>query len=967
MAGSPSASWLAAMRAATVEPVVHCSIALDSVTMDFHNSPESMDSTVTGDPLLNSITSVAQSIDPIRRGLQYSEMDLTLVDDGKIRGLVSTQVYYNAVVTVKLGTSGLALSDFEIIFKGNIIRLHPGEGQITVKVRSLDALIADKSNMRAHIKHPFDVVERMLLDSGVASGNIDSTSFTLGTYSGDISHYCFSSIAATRDRGKEDFDRRGRIDPGLENITYMHDYTYDAIDFRTFVDEVMMLTRTTMFVDSAGKVALKHYDSSEAVVVHFTTDDYTDFDQVEEDPLIFNKINASLRSSGPQRFVRKDATSIALYGDEQLDVDVLFLAPNAAYHEVGSVITAEPTTSGFAGTVRLATSQSDEAPSADRPVYWLHRQEVLKSTSAFTLRSSSIVQEYDADGDTSGFVTIPMDIRFNSPATRPFAGNQATEADRFVHDLTATYDFSTYVLDRFSNTAPKVRISTSLEFSYLELGDLVSLDNDIFLSPELSLDGLDSSVKFEIIGKEITALGDSVGVVLDLIYATKTSAPSTSLASELAGKYETMMPNSILQAIEVGLSSNSVVHGLTMTTGSGLTGTVVAGAASGGAGMFRTTPASLDFVATASKDNYVGINLYTGQPIVTAVTTDAAEPALLSGEVRLGKAVAGASSISSVVDLRRIGHVSVDQIDKEAITPSRGLIWNAGFGIYPNNGTAPPGWELTAGTAGTDIIKSTTVDSGRHSLKTMGTGTAITIYSEKIPVDKNRPYRCSAMCQQSGAEGITVTVYWWDVNRAASSVSYKTVVHNANLSSTGAWIPITGVVTPPSDAVFASVRLTAVNGSGVTSYFNNGELTEETRSFNAKLATTNFTGYSSGAAIIFNSELHDYGDDYDTSNGEYTVPESGVYAFSSIISLVGAVGVRGLLISLVGSTSGTLACTYLADAAHGTDEWNDLSIALDSAASAVVKGETVTVQVVWSGVAPAIRHTFTFFSGRQVS
>ena len=148
-----------------------------------------------------------------------------------------------------------------------------------------------------------------------------------------------------------------------------------------------------------------HFNSSEATVMHFTTDEYTDFQQVEEDPAIYNKVNASFRSSGPQRFVRSDATSVTAYGDEQLDIDVLFLDPNAVYHESGSVITAEPTVSGYAGTVSLTSSQSDEAPSADRPVYWMHRQEVLKSTSAFTLNSQSIAQNFGADGDAAGCVT----------------------------------------------------------------------------------------------------------------------------------------------------------------------------------------------------------------------------------------------------------------------------------------------------------------------------------------------------------------------------------------------------------------------------------------------------------------------------------------------------------------------------------------------------------------------------------
>ena len=134
MAGSPSAAWLYEMRQGTVEPVVHCSIALSGTTMDFHNwTCGGLDSTVTGDPLLSEIASVSQQTDPVIRSTQMSELTLTLTDDGKIRGLADTQTLYDSIVTVKVGTANLALSDFVVIFKGPIIRIHPTPGQILLK------------------------------------------------------------------------------------------------------------------------------------------------------------------------------------------------------------------------------------------------------------------------------------------------------------------------------------------------------------------------------------------------------------------------------------------------------------------------------------------------------------------------------------------------------------------------------------------------------------------------------------------------------------------------------------------------------------------------------------------------------------------------------------------------------------------------------------------------------------------
>ena len=115
MAGTPSAAWFEKFRSATIEPVVHCSVALSGTTMDFHNwTCGGLDSTVTGDPLLSEIASVSTQTDPIVRSTQMSELTLIVLDDNKIRSLATTQDFYDSIVTIRLGAPGLALSDFEI-------------------------------------------------------------------------------------------------------------------------------------------------------------------------------------------------------------------------------------------------------------------------------------------------------------------------------------------------------------------------------------------------------------------------------------------------------------------------------------------------------------------------------------------------------------------------------------------------------------------------------------------------------------------------------------------------------------------------------------------------------------------------------------------------------------------------------------------------------------------------------------
>ena len=74
-----------------------------------------------------------------------------------------------------------------------------------------------------------------------------------------------------------------------------------------------------------------------------------------------------------------------------------------------------------------------------------------------------------------------------------------------------------------------------------------------------------------------------------------------------------------------------------------------------------------------------------------------------------------------------------------------------------------------------------------------------------------------------------------------------------------------------------------------------------------------------------------------------------------------------MAVSIVASTGGVLASSYIGSAVNGTDEWNDVAVSLNVASAALVKGETVEVQIAWDAAAPVVRHSFSFFSGREIT
>ena len=997
MAYTLNANFIKAMSGANVEPVVHCSIALSGTTMDFHNSIEKLDASVTGDPLLNDVTSVAQSVDPVTRKVQHGEITLTLVDDGKIRALVSSQNFLDKVVTVKLGETSLALSDFVGIFRGPIVSILPEPGGIVLKVRTFSNQVKGVKTFRTYVaSHPFEVVNQMLQDCGVAAGDIDTASFTPSNHT-DISHYTFSSYVFFRDEIDGVSNNPPPAISGALPVFTREDLdssmTFNLqIDIEAFISETMRLTRSTLITDpGTGDIKISRYNSSEAVTKHFTTDDYRDFVQEDSGLDIITEVKTAFaKASSVDGLIQSDNTAAAAFGARDFSHNVRYLSANSLhigdqFASGGTAFLGFLTDGGQCGTRGLGGSVAQPADakiSADRPFYGLYRTEVLKSITAFNdAIANDIILDFpavDHDGDPAGTIETVGAGLSTTLVTRPFAGTQAdgveTTATGFqsVLDATMAYEYGEYLLNRFSNTCPIVRISVGIEHLNVEVGDLVSLDSDLFLSAELGLDGLDSSTKFEVTKREVTPVGDSIGVELELTYATTSGAPTVTVTAKppaaIQGNPRRTIKSNLIAA-RSGSNNNSIVDNQTtnfsVSATSGLNVSVSAGFAIGSGSSVEAKTATT-LAMTASKDTYLGISLANATFIRQPVANGAQEPSLAPGEVRLAKVVTDGSGVTSVVDLRNYGAISIEQFDKTAFSPGRQLIWNDGFGIYPTNGQTPPGWDKTTSTPGTDFIKNeSVVYDGRYAIKTLGTSTAVRLLSEKIPVDKNRIYRASAFYQQAAAMNMRLSVYWWKIDRTASSTAF-TSVYNANLSSTGAWQNITGVVTPPSDCVYASLDLYSVN-TGV-SYFNNASLEVEPFSFSAKRTSSNFTPSGSGDAVEFNTELHDHGAVYNTSNGQFTAPLSGTYSFSSNVSFDGTSGARLVAVSIVASTGGVLASSYIGSAINGTDEWNDVVVSLNVASADLVKGETVEVQIAYDAgaTAPVIRHTYSFFSGREI-
>jgi len=997
MAGTLTANFLEQMRRANIEPVVHVNISVTSpsaLSVDFHNSSVPLVASVLtnmGDPILKNIAAVNQSVDPVKRTTNYGTIEVEVLDDGYIRSLVSSHNFYNAVTQISVGTVDLAASDYAVIYTGVVDCVWGEPGSILFKIKEFPTKTSNYSSLRTmHNEHPLTVMLQILQDVGISSSYIDSTTFQPASFS-DISHLCFTSYGNLNyvDDNTSPSDLPGLWGDHDERSINSEDYMFSPGNGtfglcatkllpNKFIDEFNMLNQCMMITGSSGKIKITKADHTAAVTRHFTVDEYSDFEQ-EDDPLIYNKIVITMGGgSETQELELKDATSITAYGEKVLKVSAAYFVPSVGISEnlaesftTSSIQVAGVPVDGFTGTRNLfdASQVTADKVSASLPAYFLYRREVLKSTSpavdVHTGNNGYAIPIWDTLGLTPSLTTGSLIHARYDGITRAFGGAQPDHEDYTANltDVTQCYNFSEEILRRFSNTAPKIKFTVGLDNCDLELGDTFSIDNDWFISPELGLSGLNSDTKFEITKRDIQPLGDQIGVVLEAVYLTTASVPGTSVSIITPPKIRDsgLYPSTTYLGRTKAAMNASVFSGFTASTPSGLNVRIAAGTCTTG-NRAITMQEPTDLVVPANKDSYIGIDSTSGIFCFHHETTGAAEPALFHNEIRLAKVVA-ASSVSSITDLREFGAVSTKQLDKLAIQAGRNLIFNAGFGIYPNSGSAPDSWETFGGSPGTDFTKdSTTVYAGRHAVKTLGTSTVVRLVSDKIPINKNCIYRASAFYQQAASFNMRLFVFWWKADRTAASTS-STTVFNANLSSTGAWQSITGVVEPPSDAAFASLDLNSAN-TGV-SYFNNADLELEPYSFSAKRTGSDFTSGTSGDPIVFNTELHDYGSKYNAGTGQFTVPKSGTYTFSANVSFTGTSGARDVEVRIITNT-GVLAAADLNQRVNGTSSENDVTVSVNVASAALEAGATVEVEVIWTNAAPVVKQDFSFFSGREI-
>jgi len=997
MPGTLTADYLREMRRGNVEPIIQVAILFSSPSSErayFHNGHAGVDPFIEGDPILIGVTDVSIEMDPVKRAFQVGTIEVEILNDSYVRTLIASHDWHDAQVLISLGTPNLGTVDFAHLFFGRIERVYGKQGSIIIDCTTFDNKLINSRTFASYIsKHPLEVLLQAIQDVGVSVGNIDTASFAFDK-TAIYSHYCCSSygfgvyvrgvegyptLTDSQYNGDELYTRSMISTTGLMGVT-IYDTVISVVPQR-FAQEWCELTGSVLVNDTTSKMKMVYVDKDADVTRHLTIDEYSDFEQ-DPETVIVNRVAINL-GGGDNGVVLevKDSASISKYGDRSYETETVYFCNAGLKGHYPTAVTSSTMTAiafgtpGFCGTrnIHPDTQVAADKIDAGNPFYCYNRSAIYTTTTA-----------HRDDDATAGTVNFNVGIEGNTLTTQNtgiyymgitglsvVSGSHQTQAmDSFVYDCTMAYQAAERILARFSNTAPRIRFRLGLDHLDLELGDTISIDNDWFVSPELDLDGLDLNTKFEITKKEVQGIGADVGIDFEAVHLVTDSPPAVTIAVVGPRDFGEHAISKIpaFSTISNATSADAVVDGLAVTATSDLGYQVGIGRAVCG-GEVRQIGAAAAFTAVASKDTYIGIDANMGSYIVHSVANGAAEPRLGLNEIRLGKVVTGGTEVSSVADRRIFGAISVSQMNRELLLPSNNDLWNGDFEDWASSGVYPTAWEETGdGAITVDTAREETiVKTGRYSLLMKATSDSVVWYSGFIPINNLTPYRVSMWTRQGGGDvTMRATLYWYTAAKVAASTA-EAGITNGPCDDNNTWEHRSTVVMPGTDVAYAKLKITRPAGASYVCYWDDVSVLPEKPSFLVKRTSSNNTPASDGDNYIFNTEVHDYGGNYDTGTGAFTVPVSGTYEFSATLSLEGADPNRDAYVTMTASTGGVLASGYLGNLLNGTDEWNDNGVfTLSVVAASLVEGETVSIKAynaAGGGDLPALVYDYSWFSG----
>ena len=485
---------------------------------------------------------------------------------------------------------------------------------------------------------------------------------------------------------------------------------------------------------------------------------------------------------------------------------------------------------------------------------------------------------------------------------------------------------------------------------------------------DYGVDGLTSATKWEVIGKELRLDDNNAFIKWTLAYATKSSPPTITKIYDWVPPWlgidfgTNIRYHADLEVTE----ARHVCRGLNVEKITGLEFKVNLGSASCGGRVARIRQAP-EMEVIASKDHYVYFNVRSSSVAYRTVTTGADRPTLGPDCVLLAKMVADGTEITSITDLRNFASVRPRSISTVDFESGGNLCPNPDFETWSfGSGELPDSWELLSTKTWITHAKREEDDqyTGLFAIRTLAANVSLT--STKFRVERDRVYHLGATVWGSSSSlDIYVGVEWYTNADSLISTTYAISANGYHSALTR----VDGYVVAPATASYGKVIIKNGTQSGQAIY-DAIRMVRAHPSFHATLTGAQSVTNSSTDTVAFNTEVHDWGAQYDhSSNYTFTANFDGIYEFKAQVRADASGAVTDFDDSEIRLVKNASTVVFVGVAANDGNSSSLWQFHLSPGPIKLAKGDTIKVQIHnASGKTFALTNVAaeSWFTGRQI-
>ncbi|HVL33503.1 MAG TPA: hypothetical protein VM600_07980, partial [Actinomycetota bacterium] len=283
-------------------------------------------------------------------------------------------------------------------------------------------------------------------------------------------------------------------------------------------------------------------------------------------------------------------------------------------------------------------------------------------------------EDFDVDDDgphaepvTAGTITVSRVVFTVKAGGRGALGTVAAAhaVDAEVVDVTIPVVLLHELISRYADGIAMLRVTTNLSRFKVQVGDVVALEHDVFA--RFGASSLSTSVKWQVIGKEVDAHGDQPRITWSLAEVKPVPAIGATGGKWGSKNWPPWMAARLSQLVQSRtVLDNAVQSGAAATAAAGTDITIAKGAVIGGGSFPEVRAQTIPLVD--NKDNYIDFDTHSHRLVRHAVANGAAEPALRANEIRLAKVPVVGGVRGSITDKRDLATIKSLDIVKDGTT-----------------------------------------------------------------------------------------------------------------------------------------------------------------------------------------------------------------------------------------------------------------------------------------------------------